>query len=104
MPSKRVTYSASNLVKSSPYLQYLDGIYSVNRLEKWPPERNVIGLMHAKASSEQAWEPMASSSVNSCRKKNRTLALHVRLDVMVARGYWLLEREEDRTLAPACTP
>jgi hypothetical protein len=28
-----------------------------------------IGHTHARASSEQAWEPTASSSVNTCRKR-----------------------------------
>jgi hypothetical protein len=37
-------------------------------------ERNAIGHTHARASSEQVWEPMASSSVNSCRK---TCTMHV---------------------------
>jgi hypothetical protein len=32
-------------------LQSLDGIYSVNRQEEWPPERNAIGRTHARASS-----------------------------------------------------
>jgi hypothetical protein len=36
--------------------------------EKWTPERNAIGHTHDSASSEQACEPMPSSSVNFCRK------------------------------------
>ncbi len=35
---------------------------------QWTRKRNAIGHTHARASSEQAWEPMASSSVNFCRK------------------------------------
>jgi hypothetical protein len=36
------------------------------------PERNAIGHMHARASSEQAWEPMASSSAKF-RRITRTV-------------------------------
>jgi hypothetical protein len=35
---------------------------------RWTPERNAIGHTHVRASSEQAWDPMASSSANSCSK------------------------------------
>jgi hypothetical protein len=49
-------------------LPCLDAIYSANRYEEWTPERNAIGHARARASSEHAWGPMASSSVNYCRK------------------------------------
>jgi hypothetical protein len=35
----------------------------------WAPERNAFSHMHGSASSGQAWDPMASSSVNFCWKK-----------------------------------
>ena len=46
-----------------------DTIYSTTNLyEEFTTERNGIGHTHARASSEQAWEPMASSRVHLCRK------------------------------------
>jgi hypothetical protein len=47
--------------------QSLDAIYSANRSEERTPERNDISNTHARASSEQACESMASSSENFCR-------------------------------------
>jgi hypothetical protein len=97
-------------VKVVVSLQCLDAIYSVNRYEEWTPERNAIGHTHGRASSvgtnglleqDAGWEPMASSSVNFCRK---TRAVHCFRCCpwfpfrMVARGCWLLERDEHRTL------
>jgi hypothetical protein len=41
---------------------------------QWAPERNVIGHTHGSTSSEHAWDPMASSSVDFCRK-TRTVPL-----------------------------
>jgi hypothetical protein len=44
------------------------------------PERNGIGRTHARASSERAWDPMASSSVICCPERaHRTLASVVML-------------------------
>jgi hypothetical protein len=63
----------NHLENQREHLQCLNAIYSVNWLEKWTPERNAIGRTHVRASSEHAWDPMASPSVNFCRKKkNRT--------------------------------
>jgi hypothetical protein len=49
------------------YLQCLDAIYSVNWQKSGHPRRMSL-VTRLLASSEQAWEPMASSSVDFCRK------------------------------------
>jgi hypothetical protein len=48
----------------------LDAIYSVCELvRKVDTKKNAIGHTHARASSgAKAWEPIASSGVNFCRK------------------------------------
>jgi hypothetical protein len=55
-------------VSNPGHLQCLDAIYGGNGKRQWTSERYVIGRTHASVSSEQAWEPTASSSVNVCRK------------------------------------
>jgi hypothetical protein len=66
---------------------------------QWTPERNDIGHTHARASSEQAWEPMTSSILHSTfyRKKRTVHVSSHTVPRLVARECWLIEREEDRT-------
>jgi hypothetical protein len=48
-------------------LQCCDIIYGGNGESQLAPERNAIGHTPARASSEHAWDPIASSSAK-CRK------------------------------------
>jgi hypothetical protein len=47
-------------------------------VRKWPLKRNAIDHTRQLASSEQAWEPMASSSLKLCRKTAHRTAIRRR--------------------------
>jgi hypothetical protein len=46
--------------------------------EQWTPERNAIGHTPTRFKREQSWDPMATSSVNFCRK-TRIVPFHAGL-------------------------
>jgi hypothetical protein len=62
-------------------LQRLDAIHSTNRKRSVHP-RGMPLVTCMLASSEQAWEPMASSDVNSCRKRAPYTPLRIALNAM----------------------
>jgi hypothetical protein len=84
------SWLASVLIRRlHPCLQCLDGVYGGNGKRPWIPEKNALGHTPARcrclcSSSEQAWEPMASSSVNFCRK-TRTTQRHRDVHYIVAK-------------------
>ena len=74
-------------------LQCLDAIYSANWLEEWTaPEVNTIGRTRARASREPAWEPMASSRVDSCRKRAPYSSRNPMLLTLAQQNPWLNTR------------
>jgi hypothetical protein len=68
------------LPTNTPALQCVDAIYSVNLLEERTPDMSAVGHTLARASSEQSWELIASSSVDFCRK---TRTVQVRRNPMM---------------------
>jgi hypothetical protein len=66
-PNLPTMYVSPSCVVSVWCFRALESIRSLRCLDGGTPERSGIGHTPARASSEQAWEPMASSSVNLCR-------------------------------------
>jgi hypothetical protein len=63
-------------------------------------EKNAIDHTHARASSgAKAWEPMASSSGDFCRKTRTALLIHPRILGWVAMGCWLVEGKEHHAVS-----
>jgi hypothetical protein len=58
-------------------------------------ERNGISHIHARASSKQAWESMASSSENVC-PKTHTVAMSVVVGLKWWQNPWYMESERSR--------
>jgi hypothetical protein len=69
------TFRSIRSTPPAPYLQRFDGVYgSTGKRSEHP--RGMPLVARLLDSSEQAWEPMASSSVNVCRKRAPYTAFH----------------------------
>jgi hypothetical protein len=90
--------SAPEPEATSLNLHRFDMIYGGNGKSKWTPVRNAIGHTHGRAESFKR-TCVRSNDILACNilseNAHRTLGFPSR---MVARGCWLLEREEHRAL------
>jgi hypothetical protein len=83
----------------NPGLQCLDAIYNGNRVRKPTPDRNGIGHMHARSKRSKGVKLNGILECNFSSENANCAVLQWGVAwPLVAKGGWLLEREEHRTL------